>query len=93
MFVKVDYIRPSKFKHRGNMVKTLLMAVAFLLAGVALLSVGIWARKDGKFPNIHVGKNPAMRKRGIGCVEAQDAQAQKPSPLAVKERLINNSDR
>lgn len=101
LFAKVDYIRQSKFrrllkkllKDRGNMVKTLLMTVAFLLAGVALLSVSIWVRKDGKFPNIHVGKNPAMRKRGVGCVEAQDAQAQKPSPFAVRERRINNTDR
>lgn len=75
------------------MIKTLLLTVAFLLAGVALLSVSIWVRKDGKFPNIHVGKNPAMRKRGIGCVEAQDAQAQRPSPFAVSEKTINNSDR
>lgn len=75
------------------MVKTLIMAVAFLLAGIALLSIGIWARKDGKFPNIHVGRNPAMRKRGIGCVEAQDAQARRPNPLAVNEKAINNTIR
>lgn len=68
------------------MVRTFLIAVAFLLAGVALLSVGIWIRKNGKFPNIHVGRNPAMRKYKIGCVEAQDAQAQHESPLAVSER-------
>lgn len=68
------------------MIKTLLIATAFLLLGVALLSVGIWIRPNGKFPNIHVGKNPAMRKRGIGCVEAQDAQAQRVNPLAVNER-------
>ena len=75
------------------MVRTLLMAIAFLLVGVALLSVSIWARKDGKFPNIHVEKNPAMRKHGIGCVEAQDAQAQKTNPLAVSEKTTNNSVR
>jgi len=68
------------------MLKTFLLAVLFLLAGVALLSVGIWIRKGGKFPNIHVGKNPAMRKRGIGCVETQDAQARKANPMAVKEK-------
>lgn len=68
------------------MIGTMLMAIGFLLAGVALLSVGIWAKKDGKFPNVHVGRNPAMRKRGIGCVEAQDAQAQRKNPLAVSEK-------
>lgn len=68
------------------MFSTFLIAAVFLLAGVALLSVGIWIRKNGHFPNIHVGKNPAMRKRGIGCVETQDAQARKDNPRAVKER-------
>ncbi len=71
------------------MLKTLLIAVAFLLAGVALLSVSIWIKPNGKFPNIHVGKNPAMRKRGIGCVEAQDAQTQRHNPMAVSERGEN----
>lgn len=70
--------------------KTLLIAVLLLLAGVALMSVGIWIRKGGKFPNIHVGKNPAMRKRKIGCVEAQDAQARRENPMAVKERINDN---
>ena len=70
--------------------KTLLIAVLLLLAGVALMSVGIWIRKGGHFPNIHVGKNPAMRKRKIGCVEAQDAQARRENPMAVKERINDN---
>ncbi|MCQ2111583.1 MAG: hypothetical protein MJY79_08835 [Bacteroidaceae bacterium] len=66
------------------MLITLLYSVAILLAGVALLSVGIMIK--GKFPNIHVGKNPAMRKRGIGCVEEQDAQARMGNHMAVDER-------
>jgi hypothetical protein len=66
--------------------KTFLTVVLLLLAAVALLSVSILIKKNGRFPNIHVGRNPAMRKRGIGCVESQDAQAQKSNPLAVNER-------
>ena len=66
--------------------KTFLTAVILILAAVLLLSVSILLKKNGKFPNIHVGSNPAMRKRGIGCVESQDKQAQKDNPLAVKEK-------
>jgi hypothetical protein len=66
--------------------KTFLTVVLLLLAAVAMLSVSILIKKNGRFPNIHVGRNPAMRKRGIGCVESQDAQAQKSNPLAVNER-------
>jgi hypothetical protein len=53
---------------------------------VAFLSISIWIKPNGKFPNIHVGKNPAMRKRKIGCVEAQDKAARKQNKMAVKER-------
>ena len=69
--------------------KTFLTVALLLLAAVTLLSVSILLKKNGRFPNIHVGKNPAMRKRGIGCVESQDAQAQKSNPLAVNERSNN----
>ena len=71
------------------MLRMFLTVTVFLLIGVALLSVSIWLKPNGKFPNIHVGRNPAMRKRGIGCVEAQDAQAQRPSRLAVSEYSDN----
>jgi hypothetical protein len=69
--------------------KTFLTVAILLLAAVALLSVNILLKKNGKFPNIHVGSNPAMRKRGIGCVESQDRQAQKSNPMAVKEKANN----
>lgn len=66
--------------------KTYLIVALFLLAAVVLLSVNILLRKNGRFPNIHVGKNPAMRKHHIGCVESQDAQARKTNHLAVSEK-------
>lgn len=69
--------------------KTFLTVVILLLAAVALLSANILLKKNGKFPNIHVGSNPAMRKHKIGCVEAQDKQAQKSNPLAVNEKANN----
>lgn len=66
--------------------KTFLTVVVLILAAVVLLSANILLKKNGRFPNIHVGKNPAMRKRRIGCVESQDAQAQKSNPMAVAEK-------
>ena len=69
--------------------KTFLTVVILLLAAVALLSANILLKKNGKFPNIHVASNPAMRKHKIGCVEAQDKQAQKSNPLAVNEKANN----
>ena len=68
------------------MLKTFLTVVLLLLGAMLLLSVSILLNKNGKFPNIHVGRNPAMRKRNIGCVEEQDKEAQKINPLAVNEK-------
>lgn len=66
--------------------KTFLTVAVILLGAVVLLSAGILLKKNGKFPNIHVGSNPAMRKRGIGCVESQDREARISNPMAVNER-------
>jgi len=44
---------------------------------MVLLSVNIIIKKNGKFPNTHIGGNPAMRKKGIKCVQAQDFEARK----------------
>ncbi len=68
------------------MLKTFLTVVLLLLGAMLLLSVSILLKKNGKFTNIHVGRNPAMRKRNIGCVEEQDKEAQKINPLAVNEK-------
>ena len=69
-----------------QMWKTFFTVIVFLLAAVVLLSVSILLKKNGKFPNIHVGSNPAMRKHGVGCVEEQDKQAQKDNPMAINEK-------
>lgn len=66
--------------------KIFLIVTVILLVGVALLSVSIWAKPNGRFPNIHVGKNPVMRKHKIGCVEAQDQEAQRINKMSVPEK-------
>ena len=52
---------------------------------IALLSIKIILEKNGKFPNIHVGGNKEMQKRGIGCVQSQDKAAQKANRHAIPE--------
>ncbi|HZK03057.1 MAG TPA: hypothetical protein VFC94_01465 [Bacteroidaceae bacterium] len=71
------------------MFKTLVVTFILILIGIALLSVGIWLKRDGKFPNMHVGSNPLMKKRGIGCIQTQDAQAQIENKIAVAEKQGN----
>ena len=67
------------------MFKTLLYTLLIIAICVALLAVKVIIKKNGRFPNTHVGGNKAMRKRGIKCVQSQDRDARKANPMAVKE--------
>ena len=68
------------------MLKTTLLAVLIIAISFALLAVTILIKKNGKFPNSHVGGNKELRKRGIKCVEAQDKDARRDNPHAIPER-------
>ncbi len=68
-----------------EMFKTLLYTLIIIAISVALLSITIIIKKNGKFPNIHIGGNRNMRKRGIKCAQSQDRDARKENPMAVRE--------
>ena len=68
------------------MLKTLLITVLIVAICIALLSVKILFKKNGRFPNTHVSGSKAMRQRGIGCVQPQDREAQVANPHAIPER-------
>ena len=68
-----------------EMFRTLLFTLLIIAISVALLSITVIIKKNGKFPNTHIGGNRHMRKRGIKCVQSQDRDARKNNPMAVKE--------
>jgi len=55
------------------MLLTVFIIVVILL-GIALVGLGITMliKKNGKFPQIHIGKNKAMQDRGIHCANTTD---------------------
>ncbi len=55
------------------MLFTVFIIVAILL-GIALIGLGITMliKKNGKFPETHIGKNRAMKERGINCANTTD---------------------
>ena len=57
------------------MIKILLFSVLIIAISVALLSVKLIFRKNGKFSSQHVHDNPGLRKQGIHCVVDQDRVA------------------
>ena len=68
------------------MLKTILITMLIVAICIALLSVKILLKQNGRFPNTHVSGRKAMRERGIGCVQSQDREARKNNPNAIPER-------
>ena len=58
----------------------LIVAICILLLGVKVFFV-----KGGKFPNTHVSGNAALRRKGIGCVQSQDREAQRKQRFSIEE--------
>lgn len=67
------------------MLKTIVITLLIVAVCVVLLGVNIFFRKNGKFPNTHVSGNKALRKKGIGCVQSQDREAQKKPRFSITE--------
>lgn len=57
------------------MVEVLLLSMLIIAISVAMLSVKVILRKNGRFSSQHVHDNPGMRKKGIHCVIEQDKEA------------------
>lgn len=57
------------------MLATVLMAIIILVICVALLAVKVLFKKNGEFPNTHVGGNKALNSKGIHCAKAQHREA------------------
>jgi hypothetical protein len=65
--------------------------MAFVVAGLA---IKILLKKDGKFPNTHIGGNKHMKERGVSCAQTYDKieQAKVRRELQFKNLLVEDSD-
>jgi hypothetical protein len=68
------------------MIKVFLLTTLIVAMCMVLMAITILIKKNGRFPNTHVGGNKEMRKRGIRCVETQDKEARRDNPNAIPER-------
>ncbi len=68
------------------MLKTLLFSLIIVAISMAFLAIKILLKKNGRFPDTHVGHNAAMRKRGITCVQTMDAMERMDNPHRIRER-------
>ncbi|MBO1363221.1 hypothetical protein JHU38_05445 [Prevotella sp. A2931] len=57
------------------MIETILLSMLIIAICVALLSIKLLLKKNGKFASQHIHDNPGLRKQGIHCVIDQDKEA------------------
>ena len=53
----------------------MLLSLLIIAIAMALFSVKLIFKKNGKFSSQHVHDNPGLRKTGIHCVVDQDREA------------------
>ena len=60
--------------------------ITILIVGISfiLLGLNIIFRKNGKFPNIHIGGNKELAKRGIHCATTQDRLEQRSNHIGSR---------
>ncbi len=57
--------------------KVIGLSIILMTFVAVLMSVRVLLRKRGQFPNLHIGANKELAKRGITCATTQDRQARK----------------
>ena len=67
------------------MIETALITLIIVTVSLLLLGVKVFFVKDGRFPNSHVSGNPALRRKGIGCVQSQDREARRKPRFSLTE--------
>lgn len=72
------------------MLKALSFALIIVALSMVFFAIKIIFKKNGRFPDIHVGYSAALRGRGITCAQAMDALERAGNPHKVNERSTGN---
>lgn len=59
--------------------KSILLAVVFLMVAMMLLCVGVIFRKDHSFRSQHIHQNARLKKDKIHCAKTLDKEAERKS--------------
>lgn len=71
------------------MIAAFVISSIILLIGILLMGYNIFFTKNGKFPNIHIGGNPGLKKQGIACATTQDREARKITRKNLANEMVN----
>jgi len=57
-------------------IKVLLLTILILAVSFIGFAISILIKKNGRFPELHIGANKDLKKKGIACATSQDKMEQ-----------------
>ncbi len=63
--------------------KSILLAIVFLMVAMMLLCVGVIFRKDHTFRSQHIHQNARLKKDKIHCAKTLDKEAERKSAQKI----------
>ncbi|PVX51747.1 hypothetical protein C7377_0032 [Balneicella halophila] len=58
--------------------KVFILAIILVAIAVIGLAISMIIRKNGRFPELHIGRNEKLKEKGITCATSQDKMARTP---------------
>ncbi len=82
----------------NNVIVLIFITVVIVALAIMLLGVQTFFSRRKKFPHTHVGGNKEMAKRGVFCVQTQDAMERKGvrphrQGKHIEEEIVENNDK
>ncbi|MCT4616118.1 MAG: hypothetical protein N4A49_14750 [Marinifilaceae bacterium] len=65
--------------------KTVLIALVLVGLCIVGMAISMIIKRNGRFPEIHIGRNKDMKDKGISCATSQDKEQRK-----VDNKLLND---
>lgn len=69
-----------------------IVAVALVAIAFAGLAIKVIVARKGRFPNIHIGSNQALKDRGISCAQTYDKIEQARAKRQIKFKKLSLAD-
>jgi hypothetical protein len=74
-------------------VKVLLLSAIILAISFVGFAISILIRKNGRFPELHIGRNEELKKRGISCATSQHKMEQDKVKKAMQFKKLSLLDK
>ncbi len=68
------------------LIKFFVIVLILVALSIIALSIGILLKKNGRFPETHIGRNKHMKDKGISCANTTDRRERENyKPVDTKE--------